>query len=83
MRQQKVYSILIVKHKIFRRLANKINRKKETMANKPIRKMATGVDLAQLFGVVAGNLAENRDSLIKADTIIRTMAITWLQYFNL
>jgi len=38
------------------------------MAQKKIGKQAAGIDLAQLFGAVAGNLAENRDTLNKADT---------------
>jgi hypothetical protein len=38
------------------------------MANKPAPKKTQGVDLAKLFGAVASNLAENRDSLNGADT---------------
>jgi hypothetical protein len=38
------------------------------MANKSATKKTQGVDLAKLFGAVASNLAENRDSLNTADT---------------
>lgn len=38
------------------------------MANKPVNKKVKAVDLAKLFGAIASNLAENRDSLNKADT---------------
>lgn len=38
------------------------------MANKIAGNKVAGVDLAQVFGAVASNLAENRDTLNKADT---------------
>lgn len=38
------------------------------MANKPAPKKSQGIDLAKLFGAVATNLANNRDSLNAADT---------------
>jgi len=37
------------------------------MSQKKVGKKETGIDLAQLFGAVASNLSENRDSLNKAD----------------
>lgn len=38
------------------------------MANKTVGNKMEGVDLAKLFSAVASNLAENRDTLNKADT---------------
>ena len=38
------------------------------MANKTVDNKGAGIDLAQLFGAVASNLSENRDTLNKADS---------------